>query len=190
MIDEWRELYGSNTVVQTGHGAIDFREDAMKDIVGAEKLSYDDYIEIASNPNRKVRDAFERCFYSIPLEFKGRIQKKNDKYVCFEKIFISGMYPDGDMYDDKEEHVWMDLAGFEAYKAGDAVKFSAEVYRYVKTGNGKSIDYGLRNPEGVAKINSYELPTDEQILAQELSFLRCEMCDMADFCNHTYCYRR
>ena len=165
-------------------------KDEWKDIVGAEKLSYDEYVEIVSNPNRKVRGAFERCFYSIPLEFKGRIQKINDKYICFEKIYISGMYSDGDMYDDKEEHVWMDLLGFESYKVGDAVRFGAEVYRYVKTGNGKSIDYGLRNPQGVTKIDSYELPTDKQILAQELLSLKCEMCDMADFCNHTYCYRK
>ena len=161
-------------------------KDEWKDIVGAEKLSYDEYIEIASNPNRKERGAFERCFYSIPLEFKGKIQKKNDKYVCFEKIYISGMYPNGDMYDDKEEHVWMDLLGFESYKVGDEVRFGAQVYRYVKTGNGKSIDYGLRNPRGVTKIDSYELPSDKQILAQELRFLKCEMCDMADFCNHIY----
>ena len=136
------------------------------------------------------KKSFKRCFYSIPLEFKGTIQKKNDKYVCFDRIYISGMYADGDMYDDKEDHVWMDLEGFESYEVGDSVTFSAEVYKYTKTGNGKSVDYGLRNPVGIRKINAYELPTEKELLAQEMGFLICEMCDMADYCNHTFCYRR
>lgn len=145
---------------------------------------------IASSSVRRVKRAFERCYYSIPLEFKGKIQKKNDKYICFEKIYISGMYSDGAMYDDKEDHVWMELAGFESYHVGDAVSFGAEVYRYVKTSHGKSLDYGLRNPQGITKIESYDLPSDEELRIQVLKALRCEMCDMADFCNRTFCYRR
>lgn len=138
----------------------------------------------------QVKRAFERCYYSIPLEFKGKIQKKNNKYVCFEKIYISGMYSDGTMYDDKEDHVWMELTGFEQYHVGDAVSFGAEVYRYIKTSHGKSLDYGLRNPQGITKIAAYDLPSDEELCIQALEALRCEMCDMADFCSHTFCYRR
>lgn len=145
---------------------------------------------IASSSVRRVKRAFERCYHSIPLEFKGKIQKKNDKYICFEKIYISGMYSDGTMYDGKEDHVWMELTGFESYHVGDAVSFGAEVYRYVKTSHGKSLDYGLRNPQGIRKIESYDLPSDEELRIQALKALRCEMCDMADFCNHTFCYRR
>ncbi|MEE0105509.1 MAG: hypothetical protein UEY91_01815 [Lachnospiraceae bacterium] len=144
---------------------------------------------VVSSPVQ-VKRAFERCYYSIPLEFKGKIQKKNNKYVCFEKIYISGMYSDGTMYDDKEDHVWMELTGFEQYHVGDAVSFGAEVYRYIKTSHGKSLDYGLRNQQGIRKIESYDLPSDEELRTQALKALRCEMCDMADFCNHTFCYRR
>lgn len=145
---------------------------------------------IASSSVRRVKRAFERCYHSIPLEFKGKIQKKNNKYVCFEKIYISGMYSDGTMYDDKEDHVWMELTGFEQYHVGDAVSFGAEVYRYIKTSHGKSLDYGLRNPQGITKIQFYDLPSDEELRIQALEYLKCEVCDMADLCSHTFCYRR
>lgn len=39
----------------------------------------------------------------------------------------------------------MDLKGFEPFNIGDSVSFGAEIYRYLKTGNGKVSDYGLRN---------------------------------------------
>ena len=51
---------------------------------------------------------------------------------CLKRIFISGMYTDGTMFDGKEDHVWMDKSGFEKYAVGDGVSFGAEVYRYVK----------------------------------------------------------
>lgn len=87
--------------------------------------------------------------------FKGQIEKVKSKHVCFKatphnltkrrqrlagtivrrclkRIFISGMYTDGTMFDGKEDHVWMDKSGFEEYAIGDGVSFGAEVYRYVK----------------------------------------------------------
>ena len=51
---------------------------------------------------------------------------------CLKRIFISGMYTDGTMFDGKEDHVRMDKSGFEEYAIGDGVSFGAEVYRYVK----------------------------------------------------------
>ena len=61
---------------------------------------------------------------------KDRLKKS--KHVCFKRIFISGMYTDGRMFDGKEDHVWMDKSGFEEYAVGDGVSLGAEVYRYVK----------------------------------------------------------
>ena len=72
------------------------------------------------------------------------------------------------MFDGKEDHVWMDKSGFEEYNVGDSVSFSAEVYRYVKTGNGKRIDYGLHNPTGIQQIEAYELPSDNALIMQEV----------------------
>ena len=51
---------------------------------------------------------------------------------CLKRIFISGTYTGGTMFDGKEDHVWMDKSGFEEYAVGDGVSFGAEVYRYVK----------------------------------------------------------
>ena len=87
------------------------------------------------------------------------------------------------MFDDKEDHVWMDKSGFEKYNVGDSVSFCAEVYRYVKTGNGKLIDYGLRNPTGIQKIEAYELPSDDELIMQEVEQLICETCFLSEQCN-------
>lgn len=67
--------------------------------------------------------------------------------------------------------VWMDKCGFESFKVDDCVEFSAEVYRYVKTGDGKLIDYSLRNPEGIKRIESYQLPSDDELMKQEIDWI-------------------
>ena len=90
-------------------------------------------------------------------------------------------------FDGKEEHVWMDIAGFEECQIGDCVSFSAEVYRYVKTSNGKQIDFALRNPEGIKKIEAYELPSDNDLLKQAISVLTCETCYLSEHCNGDFC---
>jgi len=115
--------------------------------------------------------------------FKGQIEKVKPKHICFKRIFISGMYTDGTMFDGKEDHVWMDKSGFEECAVGDSVSFCAEVYRYVKTGNGKLIDYGLRNPTGIQKIEAYELPSDDELIMQEVEQLICETCFLSEQCN-------
>ena len=97
------------------------------------------------------------------------------------------MFPDGEMFDGKEDHVWMDKSGFEEFCVGDSVAFGAEVYRYVKTGNGKLIDYGLRNPTGIQQIEAYELPSDDELIMQEVKQIICETCFLSDRCNRNYC---
>lgn len=91
------------------------------------------------------------------------------------------------MFEGTEDHVWMDKSGFESFTAGDSVAFGAEVYRYVKTGNGKWIDYGLRNPTGIQKIEAYELPSDDELIMQEVRRTICETCFLSEQCNHTFC---
>ena len=68
----------------------------------------------------------------------------------------------------------MDKSGFEECAVGDSVSFCAEVYRYVKTGNGKLIDYGLHNPTGIQKIEAYELPSDDELIMQEVEQFICK----------------
>ena len=57
-----------------------------------------------------------------------------------------------------------------------------EVYRYLKTGNGKSINYGLRNPKKILRIDAYEIPSDEELIRQEIEKIVCETCFLREQC--------
>jgi len=185
-MSDWKEMkrahYKSNMVVLSSYGTINFNPDSVKEVVGAERITYDEYLDIQMQSGMSVRHSFEQCYYEIALEFKGEIEKKNNSKVCFKRIYVDGMYSDGQMFEGKEDHVWMDIKGFENYEIGDSVQFGAEIYRYLKTGNGKAIDYGLRNPEGIRKIESYKLPTDAELKRQAIEQLVCETCLFTEKC--------
>ena len=100
---------------------------------------------------------------------------------------VDGMYADGICFEGKEDHVWMNITGFEEYNIGDCVSFFAEVYRYVKTSNGKQIDYSLRNPQNIQKINTYALPTDDELKKQAINQIICETCYLSEHCHGTIC---
>lgn len=186
--DLFGAYYGEDTYYYSlEYGSIDFRPNGMKDVVGAEKFSYDEYIEVQLNSVHKQRMGFLNVIYNYPLGYKGCIERKTAKAVCFKRIWIEGMYPDGKCFDDKEEHVWMDIKGFESFNVGDSLSFAADVYRYVKKSNGKMIDYGLRNPAGIKKIAPYILPSDEEIMAQEIDGIICEACFLSEQCNRISC---
>lgn len=186
--------YGSNTVCLCEEGTIDFSFSRIKEIEGGENLTYNDYLDIQlMTRGKKIRDWFEKCYYEIPSEFKGEVEKisQDGKYICFKRVFVEGMYRcDLTFWNGKEEHVWMDIDGFEDYKVGDCVSFFADVYRYVKKSNGKQLDYGLRNPKGIKKIEVYSLPTDKEIMAQTMQIIVCETCYLNEQCNKTYCIVR
>ena len=182
--------YGTKTAFQSLGGIpLDFDEDAMKDIVGAENLSYADFIDIQIQSGDDYRGSFMLCYFYGTGEFKGEVEKFGKGRVCFKRIYVDGMYPDGDMFEGKEEHVWMSLDGFGNLAIGDCVSFFAEAYRYVKTSNGKRLDYGLRNPEGVKKIEKYDLPSDEDIIIQEINRIICESCYLNEQCDRINCVR-
>ena len=169
-------------------GLIFFAPDSRNDVVGAENMSYDEYLDVQlASLGHAYRSGFVNGIFHYLLEFKGQIERVNARYICFKRIFISGMYPDGEMFEGTEDHVWMDKSGFESFTAGDSVAFGAEVYRYVKTGNGKWIDYGLRNPTCIQKIEAYELPSDDELIMQEVRRTICETCFLSEQCNHTFC---
>lgn len=179
--------YGQKVIVTTYDGIIDFDPEGYFDIVGANKFTYNDYIDVQIKSFGKTRGWLATCYYNITLGFKGCVSKKTEKHICFDRIMVYGMYSDGVYFDGKEEHVWMDIAGFEECQIGDCVSFSAEVYRYVKTSNGKQIDFALRNPEGIKKIEAYELPSDNDLLKQAISVLTCETCYLSEHCNGDFC---
>ena len=181
--------YGEKVLAQTYDGNIDFNPNGYADVVGAEKFTYDDYIDVQIRSFHKTRGWFATCFYNIPLSFKGTIERKTKDNICFERIFVEGMYPDGSCFIGKEEHVWMSLKGFEEYEIGDSVSFFADVYRYVKTSNGKQIDYSLREPQKIEKIENYKLPTDKELAEQAVNDIICETCYLGEQCNRISCLR-
>ncbi len=181
--------YGENDCVSRENGIVFFSPDSQKDVVGAEKMSYDEYLSVQlASLGHDYRSGFANGLFNYLLEFKGQIEKIKATHICFKRIFISGMYSDGVMFDDKEDHVWMDKTGFEELKVGDSVSFGADVYRYIKTGNGKLIDYGLRNPTGIKKIEEYQLPSDDELRMQTIGEIICETCYLNEQCNRVSCF--
>ena len=182
--------YGDDTVVSSEIGCLDFSPTGKFEVVGGEKLTYDEYIDIQIRSSGKQRTWFEMCYYNLPSEFMGCIEKKTKKNICFKRIYVSGMYPDGcDFFEGKEDHVWMGIQGFEDFKTGDCVSFFADVYKYIKTGNGKVLDYSLRNPQGIKQIDSYQLPSDDDIIRQSINQILCETCYLSEHCNRANCLR-
>ena len=181
--------YRQKICAATEGGVVFFDPDSINDVVGAKKIKYDEYLDIQIASLGKQRSYFATCYFNIPLEFKGQVERITKSTICFNRIFISGMFSDGTMFDGKEEHVWMSKDGFENYNIGDCVQFTAEVYRYLKTSNGKLIDYSLRNPIGIKKIQSYELPTEEELLMQEINSIICESCYLNEHCSYVSCMR-
>lgn len=184
-----KDFYQMPILVISEWGLIDFDPNAQKYLVGGKDISYDNYLELMKNSGHKCRQAFMSAYYDASYcKFKGRVEKINRKKekVCFERIFISGEYDGGggDGFFDKEDHVWMDLADFPSCKKGDCFSFAADIYRYVKTGSGKMIDFGLRNPESIEQIGEYRLPSDEPFLMQEINETICsDLCSYREHCN-------
>lgn len=179
-------FYESAYGVISEWGLIDFDPAEKKTLVGGDKLSYDEYLLVQKRSYGHVRTDFEKAYHDTAyVSFKGQIEKVNGKSskVCFKRIFIYGEYSDGDGFFGKEDHVWMDLTGFEEYRIGDCLSFVAEIYRYLKTGSGKMIDFGLRNPEYIRQIESYDLPSDEQLRLQAVDEIICnDLCMFRDHC--------
>ena len=181
--------YGEKDCIVGYDGIIFFDPNSQIDVVGAGRMSYDKYLDVQLTAfGRNIHSGLTSALSNHLFEIKGQIEKIKEKYICFERVFISGMTFDGEMFDGKEDHVWMEKTGFEEFTVGDCVSFYAEVYRYVKTGKGKQIDYGLRNPEGIQKIEDYQLPSDEELHMQAIQQIICETCYLSEHCNRTFCY--
>lgn len=181
--------YGKDICTATEGGVIFFNPDSLKEVAGAGKMTYDEYLDVQIHSLGKIRSYFEMCYFNYALEFKGQIEKITKNTVCFKRIFVSGMFSDGEMFDGKEDHVWMNKSGFESFNVDDSVSFIAEVYRYIKTSNGKLIDYSLRKPKGIKKIASYELPSDDDLIKQEIDWIICETCYLNSCCSKGFCMR-
>lgn len=121
--------------------------------------------------------------------FKGQIERFDRKKgkVVFKRIYIYGVFMDGDGYEGKEEHVWMDIAPFEKYQVGDCIQFGGDIYRYLKTRNGKQISFGIREPYEITQIESYELPNDDDMIMEFVDQMICEICMFNKHCYMGMC---
>ncbi len=190
MLEEWNELkedfYGTNTIVTVEGGAIDFTPGVEKTIVGA-KLSYDEYLDIMRASLGNYRISFQHALIERKdTIYKGTIEKFTKNKVLFKEIDVEIIYWDG-TFRDREHHVWMDAKPFKDFNPGDKVEFSAEVYMYLKTGNGKIIDFALRNPTGIQQIDDYNVASDAELAIQFIDRLICETCLYGKHCNGTFC---
>lgn len=186
-LNEWQEEkkahYGKDTLVSSNNGYIDFSKRSYVETETKIPLSYDDYLDLQLLTAKDCRHGFDRCYYgSSGSHFRGQIEKITKNNICFKRIYIEGDYFDLEGFEEKEDHVWVSRKGFEKFKVGDCVGFLAEPYRYVRTSNGKSIDFGIRNPELIEKIDPYELPSDEKLLEQQTDALICETCLFREHC--------
>lgn len=192
--ERWKELVEEYSHcgyhLQTEFGIIDMSNDAMKDVVGGEDLSYEEYLQAVFNSRNIRRHCFEYCYYSNAwCEFKGQISRFDKKKgkVIFNRIYISGGLMDGDCYEGKEDHVWMDIEPFEKYQEGDCLSFGGEIYRYLKTRNGKQISFGIRKPYDISKVEAYELPSDDDMIMQAVDQMICEVCMFSEHCYMGMC---
>ena len=192
--EKWKEFVlkyaHSGYLVQSEFGAIDTSYDAMKDVFNGENLTYEEYLQALFNSRKERRHCFEYCYYSNAwCNFNGQISRFDKKRgkVIFSRIYISGWLMDGDCYEGKEDHVWMDIKPFENYQKGDCLSFEGEIYRYLKTRNGKQISFGIREPYNITQIESYELPTDDDIIMQAIDRMICEVCMFREHCYMGVC---
>jgi len=190
-MDDWKEskkeFYGERIQVSSeGGGYIDFSPESMSEVKNGVFKSYDEYLDVQERSSWKWRTYFALCYNStFGSTFTGRLEKiyKARSKALFQRIMVAGLYDDGTGFYGKEDHVWMDLGPFAEYAAGDCLEFTADVYRYMKHGKGgKLIDFGLSNPESIKKVDSYRVPTDEELTEQSIRQLVCETCIFHDHC--------
>lgn len=186
-----KKYYKKNHVLQYEGGYIDFGFDSMKTVKNGVFQTYEEYLDIQMKSCGKSRGYLGQFYYSdvVNCNIKGRIEhfdKKNGK-VVFERIVIYAIDSEGIGRFGTEDHVWMDAEPFKSYVEGDCLEFTAEIGRYMKTTNGKIIDYGLDNPKCISKIEPYEKPTEEDLTYQTIDDIICETCLYHDWCYFRNC---
>lgn len=171
-----KEYRSYNAVVSSEWGDIDFNFKNAKFVKNGNFKNKDEYLNAQRNKNS--REWFSACYnYEYPASFIGRIEKfsKNKDKILFKRIRVCGDYMDGTCFDGKEDHVWMDAKGFKKFKPDDCVSFEANVYRYLRVKD-NTIDYSLCNPEFIKKVESYSVPTDEELNEQAIEQIVCKTC--------------
>lgn len=192
--ERWKEFVEkyshSGYLVQSEFGAIDTTDDAMKDVAGGENLSYEEYLQVLFNSRNIIRHCFEYCYYSNAwCDFKGGLAdliKRKARSYSIASMYLADLWM---VIATKVRRTMsgMDIEPFEEYQVGDCLSFGGEIYRYLKTKNGKQISFGIREPYDIKKIESYELPSDDDMLMQAVDQMICEVCMFNEHCYMGMC---
>lgn len=181
-MSEWKKLkkefFGKNMLVNYRGGVIDFSPQSMKNVKHGSFKSYNDYLNTQKRSCDVCRTYFEMCYnHDFDCRFYGRVKKvnANKRLILFSRIMVDGLYHDGIGFEGKEDHVWIRVNDVSKFKLNNCYSFDAEIYRYMKHGkNGKIIDYALQNLSEVEKMSDYSVPTDEELVDQQVRQLAYE----------------
>ena len=85
------EFYGTKTCVQSEYGTIDFDPDSMGDVVGGDKLTYDEYLDILMRSGQ-MKILLDRLNPLYPTDYKFReiymiATAAEDEESTFEKAY-------------------------------------------------------------------------------------------------------
>lgn len=196
IMNKWNELksehYEGPYCIDYKGGMIDFDPEGMDDVRGSNFKNYDEYLDIQEASCGKIRKYLQFAYYNASdtkIFFKGQIEKIDCEAakVLFKRIVILGTYYEITSTYGKEDHIWMDRVGFEGIQAGDCIEFEAEIYRYMRYKKKKKIDYALENPSKIKKINEHMIPSDQDLVDQQIKQLVCETCNYANCCHFGNC---
>ena len=86
-----KEFYGTKTCVQSEYGTIDFDPDSMGDVVGGDKLTYDEYLDILMRSGQ-MKILLDRLNPLYPTDYKFReiymiATAAEDEESTFEKAY-------------------------------------------------------------------------------------------------------
>lgn len=192
------ENYGKETLAIYKHEYVDFSPTHAKEVVGAQTIGYDKYIRTQIQSIGKQRTWFKACHYGIiekseiVTKFKGKVKRKTNNRICFEYVYVYGEGQGGSIA-GHEKNVWMKKAGFPGAKPGDCFEFDAETYVYISNEHGKILDYGLRNPRNVRRIEPSELRKPNLKASWNATDLpeqlECETCLFNEQCDGVNCLK-
>ena len=204
---EWlkKKCYRKNMVALIGSGFIDFTKASFLTLIRGcvDKYSYtndmisrlpnyDAFLDIQRENIGKARADVARIYFDAGsyVVCYGKIQKfshireKRDK-VCIEKVTIYNPHSldvDWNLFTGTLDHIWVESCYFEGMDIGDNVKFEATISPYLKTGNGKQIDYGLEVSDDAEQIDDYYWPTKEDVRNSIANRNKCASCLYNDYC--------
>jgi hypothetical protein len=119
--------------------------------------------------------------------FKGKVLLVRGNDICFGRLYTK-FEDDGDVVEGKEDHVWV-LNAKEflemGVENGDCFEFNALSYPYRR--NDGSIDFALKAPTNIKKIDDYNLASREMLVLQSAKKLTCMTCIYGDYCDKKNC---